>query len=177
MNLEAWFYNVANPSNGRVDSVMKKLFALLVSLVLVVSFFSSAFAENILAADVDDIVDMIEYSVADDFAYCNVIYNQKDNLLIVDFAIDGFAQYITELKQNGGSKYSEDWVLFKDAISYMYSTLQETISLVGRDDLKDILVLRLVNDDVVLRCDYSTISYSPFLIIRKGILVEDVMAR
>ena len=151
---------------------MKKLLCL---VLLILCFAVPAHAESVIPADDDDITIMLEEAIAHvGFDYSSVTLNREKGMFIVDVAIDGMTENLLSLKHDGYDETFEAWVGIKDVMLSMHGSIVELFKTVHREDLK--LIFNVVNDDVYIREDYSTISYNPLLSIGLyGIVSVDVM--
>ena len=151
---------------------MKNLFCL---VLLILCFAVPAHAESVIPADDDDITIMLEEALAQvEFDYSCVTLNREKGMFIVDVAIDGLTENLLSLKRDGYNETFEAWVGLKDVMLSMHGSIVELFKAVHREDLK--LIFNVVNDDVYIREDYSTVSYNPLLSIGiYGIVAVDVM--
>ena len=151
---------------------MKNLFCL---VLLILCFAVPAHAESVISADDDDITIMLEEALAQvEFDYSCVTLNREKGMFIVDVAIDGLTENLLSLKRDGYNETFEAWVGLKDVMLSMHGSIVELFKAVHREDLK--LIFNVVNDDVYIREDYSTVSYNPLLSIGiYGIVAVDVM--
>lgn len=155
---------------------MKKLLCI-VFLLIVLALSIPACAESAAyPADDDDLVRMIEESLAVvDFDYYNVTLNRKNQIIVIDVAFDGLTEQLLALKTLGFDETMEEWCAIKEVYLTMYSSIRDMFKTVHRDDMR--LIFQIVNDDAFIHEDYSTIRYNPLLSIGiYGIISIDVMS-
>lgn len=153
---------------------MRKTLCFFLVLCAIVVFPFPAFCANTISADVDDIISMIKSVISsEEGIYCEAHFNEKQNLIYVEIAFDGLATEVVYNCKKGVDPASEEWIVFQEAMMYLYDSLSTMLHIVGRDDLN--LALSIVNDDAYIRQDYSTISYNPILAIRNGVVYIDIV--
>ncbi len=151
---------------------MKKLFCL---VLLILCFAVPAYAESVIPADDDDIKIVLEEVLAQmGYDYSSVTLNREKGIFVVDIAIDQLAMNLIYLKGQGYDETLESWANIKKVMLTTHADILEWFRIVHRDDLD--LILNVVNDNVYIRNDYTTISFNPLLTIgTHGIVTVDAM--
>ena len=141
---------------------MKKMFRLFAFLLVICFAISFAGATTVIPADDDDLVSMLEDVLQTlELDYSCVTLNRKQNIIVVDVAVDGLTKELLALKAGGFDETIKEWVQIKDSMQSFYSAIIDMFKIVHREDMR--LMLNIVNDDAYIRQDYSTISHNPLL--------------
>ena len=149
---------------------MKKLFVLCMVFVFSFCSYSVSFAET----TTEDVIEALKLAYSEAFDYCETRYNADDSTLIVDVAIDGFAQIMYQAKENGVESTDETWNQLKGiflAAYYGSVSMFETCEI----ETPKHIHLQLWNDDVVIRNDHSTGKSRILLAIQNGYFYIDEM--
>lgn len=149
---------------------MKKLFLMCFVVMLSLFFCSTTFAETAT----EDVIAALDIALSDAFDYYETRYSCDNSTLIVNVAIDGFANDMYAAKENGIDSSDETWNQIKGmflTIYYGCESLFETCGIAKPDSI----ILQLWNDDVAIRNDYSTGKSSVLLAVTNGLFFIDEM--
>lgn len=154
---------------------MKKFLCFLVVLCsMIVLPFSALGSTNVNHEVICAVISMIEDGISSSpNVWTNVTYDYTQNAIILDMASDGFVKTVFFNFDNGLSPtVQEAWDSLKDKMINMCNSYVSVLRKYGYNDIH--IVFRLVNDDVYIRNDYSTITYNPLLVIKDGVVVADI---
>lgn len=126
----------------------------------------------------ESIVSDVEKWLAEGFDHYWVTYNEKNNNLMVNIAMDGLATSMIAIKHAGNDENYPIWVQTKGVILTLHDELSNYLTSAGYSVTN--LIVQLVNDDAYIREDYSTIQYNPLfsvstLSLKGGFVLCDFM--
>lgn len=152
---------------------MKKTFCLLVVLCSLIVLPFSALGSTKLY--VHEYIEIMVATLPDSVDWCNVTYDYTQNAIVLDVAENGLAETIAIVDENENllSVFTPKWQGFKENMINSCTQLKSGLNEYVMGDVH--LILRIVNDDAVLRNDYSTITYNPLLVIKDGVVVTDIV--
>ena len=152
---------------------MKKLLCT-VFLLLVLAFPVQTSAESIaFPASENDIIGLFEETMKPEYDYLKIWYYQPLNCICMDVAIDGTAEIISALLEQGYDETYKPWFDYKNGQITLYNAILDVFRQVGREDLN--LSFSIVNDDIYIRNDDSKLSATTFLTIRNGEIWFDLL--
>ena len=143
---------------------MNRIFALMIVLV----FIPCCTLAEVTA---EDIASVLKQAFSE-WDYCDVRYDETDNSIFIDLAMDGFAQSLYSATYNDLESASEEWNQFKGMFLAIYYSI-ESFFEIAEIETPEYIMLQLWNDDVVIRDDHTTGKSRILLAIQNGMFYID----